>query len=1169
MITAAMLIAPMSNLLVYAAVGPNVTDHTQEEIRNYINNSGVKFSDPTEFSVQPVNPTERGELATSSKQSALKVLNNIRYIAGLNEVSLNSTQGDLAQAAAFIDYVVGKLTHYPDQVTSKPDDMSDNDWNAGIQGCLKTNIARGQSTLNAAVYKWTFDDSADNIDAMGHRRWVLNPKMGTTGFGSAGAYHAMYSPDNSGTGSQTRVAWPAKNTPVDYFSSAVIPWTISSISISNASNIRVTLTRVKDGKVWNFSGAESYSTSAQKYFNAGSDYIVFRPDEIDAYRDGDKFHVEITGAGSDISYDVNFFSIKPMTGIKFSKDTISLLSGGTASTYLQEIPSDTSDSIDSSLVTYSIQDTDVATVDNKGVITAVGAGRTKITATYKDFTATADVVVTKPIADCTMQIVSNYVEYTGSPVLPKFTVTDGDYTLIEGTDYEVIPYYSGDEVINADDSSFATIQGIGNYSGKRNNGVFFQVTAKRITADMVTLHEASYVYDGKEHSPDVTLEYNGMTLEEGTDYTITKKAGTNRGTYKQTITGKGNYSGTYNASMTIEPLTITADMFTVDDSDLVYSGASQTPVVTGKAGDLDLAEGTHYTISCDNAVNAGDHSITITGKGNCNGEITFGFEIKKAAMDNSKMPKGSYTVPYLTKTLENSIIDVDNWEFEQAGANLEVGTKTFKAEYVGSDAGNYSNETMDVVVTREECKHPDASVEIINAFEAKCEESGYTGDKYCNDCRQTIESGTTVPALDHNWDTGTITTNPTCTEKGVKTISCERCDKTRTEEVAALGHDLAHNEAVDPTCNKEGINEYWYCDRCEKYFNDERGENEITKGDTVVPKAPHSFGPSGHVEAKAPDCTTDGNIEYWVCNTCGGFFDSNDPDTAKQLTKEELVEKALGHTWGEWVTLTEPTTKEEGVKERECAVCSEKETAYIPCLVEPETVEPETVVGTDGTPVGEGASVEAAEKAITGMRSDSDPKGTVFGKLTLRSNKQTNTSISLKWNKVAGASKYYIYGNKCGKTNHMIKQKAIGGTSLKVTKVIGNNNKSAKLKKGTYYKFIVVAADKSGKVLSTSKIIHISTKGGKTGNYKSVTTKAKKNKVSIKKGKTFKLAAKGVVQSEKLKVKVHRKISYEASNKKIATVNAKGIIKGVKKGTCYVYVYTQSGTFAKIKVTVK
>ena len=221
-------------------------------------------------------------------------------------------------------------------------------------------------------------------------------------------------------------------------------------------------------------------------------------------------------------------------------------------------------------------------------------------------------------------------------------------------------------------------------------------------------------------------------------------------------------------------------------------------------------------------------------------------------------------------------------------------------------------------------------------------------------------------------------------------------------------------------------------------------------------------------------------------------------------------------------------------------------------------------VGEDGTPYGKGASESVVDKALRSLSSESDPKGTVFGLLQARITKVTKTSLTVKWKKVSGAKKYLIYGNKCGKKNKLIKQTSVNGTSKVFKKVAGK-----KVKKGTYYKFVIVAIDSKGKVISTSKIVHAATKGGKFGNDKKVTTKAKKNKVSIKKGKTFKLKAKAVPQSKKLKVQRHRAVKYESSNPAVATVSSKGVIKGKKKGTCYVYAYAQVGVFAKVKVTVK
>lgn len=221
-------------------------------------------------------------------------------------------------------------------------------------------------------------------------------------------------------------------------------------------------------------------------------------------------------------------------------------------------------------------------------------------------------------------------------------------------------------------------------------------------------------------------------------------------------------------------------------------------------------------------------------------------------------------------------------------------------------------------------------------------------------------------------------------------------------------------------------------------------------------------------------------------------------------------------------------------------------------------------LGEDGTAVGKGADVAAAETAITTAASDEGPKGSTFAPLLFGGAKQTNNSVKCSWKKISGAKTYVIYGNLCGKKNKPVRLGTSSGSSFTVNKI---NDK--KLKKGTYYKFILVAIDGNNKVVSTSKTIYAATSGGKNGNYKKITTKAKKDKVTLKIGKTFKLGAKQVASSKKLKVKKKRAVSYETGNTKVAAVSGKGVIKAVGKGSCYVYVYAQNGVYKRIRVTVK
>ena len=133
----------------------------------------------------------------------------------------------------------------------------------------------------------------------------------------------------------------------------------------------------------------------------------------------------------------------------------------------------------------------------------------------------------------------------------------------------------------------------------------------------------------------------------------------------------------------------------------------------------------------------------------------------------------------------------------------------------------------------------------------------------------------------------------------------------------------------------------------------------------------------------------------------------------------------------------------------------------------------------------------------------------------------------------------------------------------KIKEISGTSYTQKKLKKGTYYKYLVVAVS-GDKALAVSKTIHVATKGGKVGNNTGV--KLNKTKLSLKKGESQTLKA--TLKTGNLKVKIHRKVAWASSNVSVAKVNKKGKITGVMKGTCYVYAYAQNGVFAKAKVTI-
>ena len=77
---------------------------------------------------------------------------------------------------------------------------------------------------------------------------------------------------------------------------------------------------------------------------------------------------------------------------------------------------------------------------------------------------------------------------------------------------------------------------------------------------------------------------------------------------------------------------------------------------------------------------------------------------------------------------------------------------------------------------------------------------------------------------------------------------------------------------------------------------------------------------------------------------------------------------------------------------------------------------------------------------------------------------------------------------------------------------------------------------------------------------------------TVKVGKTAKIKAKvTLVNNNKKHIpKSHgAKFRYKSSDTSIATVDKNGKVKGIRKGTCTIYVYSINGLMKKAKVTVK
>ena len=378
------------------------------------------------------------------------------------------------------------------------------------------------------------------------------------------------------------------------------------------------------------------------------------------------------------------------------------------------------------------------------------------------------------------------------------------------------------------------------------------------------------------------------------------------------------------------------------------------------------------------------------------------------------------------------------------------------------------------------------------------------------------------------WETPIYEWNDDNTEiTAVRQCGRDKCDGLESETVSSKGEIIQQ-----PTCTEKGKTRY-----TSSLFTNEAFEVQ-TKMFSDVPA---------------------------IGNDWSAWTKLNDEEHQRGCANDPEHKETEAHAWNEGEVTTAATCTEPGVKTYTCIVCGATRTETIAKLPKPSnSLDPSnpsnfggSSTGVPANSVAEGASAAAVTKYLTTRQDDSDPPGSTFGKLAARVTNVGKTSQKVVWNSVPGAVKYNIYANKCGKTNKLLFLGSFTGTSF--------THKG--LKKGTYYKYMVVAVDKNERVAASSKVVHSATAGGKVGNFKKVKTAAKKNKVNLKTGKKFKLKAKGV--KGKGKVRKHRAICYESSNPAVATVSKKGIIKGVAPGKCIVYAYAQNGVFTKVIVTIK
>ena len=187
-----------------------------------------------------------------------------------------------------------------------------------------------------------------------------------------------------------------------------------------------------------------------------------------------------------------------------------------------------------------------------------------------------------------------------------------------------------------------------------------------------------------------------------------------------------------------------------------------------------------------------------------------------------------------------------------------------------------------------------------------CTKQGYTHHACTvKGCTYAPVDDTYVAATDHTW-VKTQTIPASCTEQGTVFYKCSACGATRTEKIAALGHDLSRCDLLpDATCTKPG-HVVGTCARCG------------VKIDEVIPAKGHDYSYKS-ASSTEPTCTESGRYQG-TCPRCGKDYNDTIP--------------ALGHDWGEWVVTQEPTYTTTGYRYHVCtrAGCNTRVGEDIPKL---------------------------------------------------------------------------------------------------------------------------------------------------------------------------------------------------------------------------------------------
>ena len=861
-------------------------------------------------------------LSGDAKAAVLDWINYYRTAASLGAVTLSEEANTLASYGALCLAMNNSgLSHTPPQ----PADMSDSDYQTAYATTQSSNLSArfgyAENMILSGAISGQIGDTGGNMSTLGHRRWLLDPRMLTTGVGAAdngGWYYVDVKVFDAGVSEDSTIsdydyiAWPASGKNLTETFPVNTPWSVTlntrRYAAPSISDVNVSLKRLNDGKSWEFNADTGTTDSADApYFNvdnAGygiSNCIIFRPPYSDISRQIGIYEVTVSGiqdrSGNDtsITYTVEF--------APFESD----LNNYTVS--LEDIWNYTGDSIcpEVSVMAAStklIEGTDytVTYSDNigpgTGHVTVSGIGNYSGTV-EKTFTISRDEFVT--------------FDANGGSGAPDYVMIENGKALIPN------------QIPIADRKNF-----IGWSEDPQANQAQYQPGDTLESETGITLYavwaDPYVITEGELQTADLSVPGSSVwflfTPEYSCNYTLDINESCKLKMYKgsSTITYSAGDCGMSDTNLFDKDTDVYVNIWFEDTEQtgiVTFSFTLQhSPVTVIEAKDPSCTEdGCTAERSCSVCGEVFEHSTVIPAKGHTAEEDP---AVAATCTTPGKTAGSHCSVCGEIITAQEEIPALGH----QFGAWTSAGLE--KHKHTCSRCGAEESEAHswgEPVITREATEDEEGiraytctvcgqtKTETIpktdhvhnykeSVVNPTCTEQGYLLHK-CEKCGDEYRDSFTA-ALGHTFREWTTVTEPTCAGAGSRERSCTRCGKKETESIPATGHTEVADPAVEATCTAAGKTVGSHCSVC----------GQVIKAQETIPAKGHQFG--------AWTSTGDTNHKH-SCSVCG-------------------AEETKVHTWGTPVITKEPTADEEGMRTYTCTACDQTKTESIPVLVTKEWI---------------------------------------------------------------------------------------------------------------------------------------------------------------------------------------------------------------------------------------